>query len=130
MRTIKLLLTYYLNISVQAANLSDCRIESKLFLPELECSTMYQAVPLQVTFCSHHTVPPTVAGCGRGCGGWGGMFPGVASSGFSGCSRVSADCSWFRVRDNLFIIITIGDGVELITTQQNWKPPSHLPCAD
>jgi len=49
------------------------------------------------------------------------MFPGVASSGFSGCSRVSADCSWFRVRDNLFIIITIGDGVELITTQQNWK---------
>ena len=27
----KLLLTYYLNISVQAANLSDCRIESKLF---------------------------------------------------------------------------------------------------
>ena len=31
MHTIKLLLTYYLNISVQAANLSDCRIESKLF---------------------------------------------------------------------------------------------------
>jgi len=29
MHTIKLLLTYYLNISVQAANLSDCRIESK-----------------------------------------------------------------------------------------------------
>ena len=28
MHTIKLLLTYYLNISVQAANLSDCRIES------------------------------------------------------------------------------------------------------
>ena len=27
MHTIKLLLTYYLNISVQAANLSDCRIE-------------------------------------------------------------------------------------------------------
>ena len=53
MHTIKLLLTYYLNISVQASNLSDCRIESnrknrfgsenriesKLFLPELECST-------------------------------------------------------------------------------------------
>ena len=50
MHTIKLLLTYYLNISVQAANLSDCRIESKkidsvarieskLFLPELECSS-------------------------------------------------------------------------------------------
>ena len=46
----KLLLTYYLNISVQAANLSHCRIESKkiysvarieskLFLPELECSS-------------------------------------------------------------------------------------------
>ena len=29
MHTIKLLLTYYLNISIQAANLSDCRIESK-----------------------------------------------------------------------------------------------------
>jgi len=28
MHTIKLLLTYYLNISVQAANLSDCRMES------------------------------------------------------------------------------------------------------
>jgi len=28
MHTIKLLLTYYLNIGVQAANLSDCRIES------------------------------------------------------------------------------------------------------
>jgi len=28
MHTIKLLLTYYLNISVQTANLSDCRIES------------------------------------------------------------------------------------------------------
>ena len=28
MHTIKLLLTYCLNISVQAANLSDCRIES------------------------------------------------------------------------------------------------------
>ena len=49
MHTIKLLLTYHLNISVQAANLSDCRIEkiysvprieSKLFLPELECSNM------------------------------------------------------------------------------------------
>jgi len=52
MHSIKLLLTYYLNISVQAANLSDWRIESnrknrfgsenriesKLFLPELECS--------------------------------------------------------------------------------------------
>ena len=39
---------YYLNISVQAANISDCRIESKkidsvarieTFLPELECSS-------------------------------------------------------------------------------------------
>ena len=28
MHTIKILLTYYMNISVQAANLSDCRIES------------------------------------------------------------------------------------------------------
>ena len=28
MHTIKLLLTYYMNISVQAANLLDCRIES------------------------------------------------------------------------------------------------------
>ena len=50
MHTIKLLLAYYLNISVQAANLSDCRIESKkidsvvrieTFLPELECSTAH-----------------------------------------------------------------------------------------
>ena len=56
MHTIKLLLTYYFNISVQAANLSDCRIESNrknrfgsenriesnrnFFLPELECSTL------------------------------------------------------------------------------------------
>jgi len=55
MHTIKLLLTYYLNISVQAANLSDCRIESnrkidsvaiiesnriETFLPELECSSV------------------------------------------------------------------------------------------
>jgi len=40
MHTIKLLLTYYLNISVQAANLSDCRIESnRNFLPELECTS-------------------------------------------------------------------------------------------
>jgi len=51
MHTIKLLLTYYLNISVQAANLSGCRIESnrknrfgsenriETFLPELECSS-------------------------------------------------------------------------------------------
>jgi len=55
MHTIKLLLTYYLNISVEAANLSDCRIESnrkkiesvariesnriETFLPELECSS-------------------------------------------------------------------------------------------
>jgi len=44
---------YYLNISVEAANLSDwrigskkidsvARIESKLFLPELECSSSYR----------------------------------------------------------------------------------------
>jgi len=42
MHTIKLLLTYYLNISVQAANLSDCRIESnriETYLPELLCTT-------------------------------------------------------------------------------------------
>ena len=33
---------YYLNVSVQAANLSDWRIESNrnFFLPELECSTI------------------------------------------------------------------------------------------
>jgi len=40
MHTVKLLLTYYLNISVQAANIyqiaESYRIESKLFLPELE----------------------------------------------------------------------------------------------
>ena len=52
MHTIKLVLTYYLNISVQAANLSiaesnrknrfgsENQIESKLFLPELECSSI------------------------------------------------------------------------------------------
>jgi len=53
MHTVKLLLTYYLNISAEAANLSDCRIESKkiesvarielnrieTFWPELECSS-------------------------------------------------------------------------------------------
>ena len=57
MHAIKLLLTYYLNLSVKAANLSDCRIESnrknrsgsenriesKLFLPELECSILRSA---------------------------------------------------------------------------------------
>jgi len=42
--TIKLLLTYYLNISVQYKRqiyqiAESNRIESKLFLPELECST-------------------------------------------------------------------------------------------
>jgi len=55
MHTIKLLLTYYLNISVQAANLSDCRIESnriKTFLPELECSSDWYAVArLAVCVC-------------------------------------------------------------------------------
>jgi len=51
MHTIKITPNLILNISVQAANLSDCRIEqkkidsvarieSKLFLPELECSTV------------------------------------------------------------------------------------------
>jgi len=57
MHTMKIFLTYYLNVSVQAANLSDCRIESKLFLPELECctarrpGTRYQTIPTtSVTF--------------------------------------------------------------------------------
>ena len=57
--TIKLLLTYYLNISVQAANIyqiaesnrknrfgSQNRIESKLFLSELECSTVHSAMQI------------------------------------------------------------------------------------
>jgi len=35
---------YYLNISVEAANLSDWRIESKLFLHELECSNICKRV--------------------------------------------------------------------------------------
>ena len=39
-----------MNISVQAANLSNCRIESnriETFLPELECSTGYSTdIPL------------------------------------------------------------------------------------
>jgi len=62
MHTVKLLLTYYLNISVQAANLSDCRIESnriKTFLPELECSStdrdkkkMLRAVRRPLNACS------------------------------------------------------------------------------
>ena len=47
MHTVKLLLTYYLNISEQAANIYQIaesnRIESKLFLPELECSTTQYA---------------------------------------------------------------------------------------
>jgi len=35
----KLLLTYYLNISVQAATLSDCRIESNRIESKLFCPT-------------------------------------------------------------------------------------------
>jgi len=42
-----------LNISVQAANLSDCRIELKLFLPELECSTGLVAVPVTPSDANH-----------------------------------------------------------------------------
>ena len=63
MHTIKLLLTYYFNISVQAANLSDCRIESKkidsvarieskLFLPELECSSRQYTRQRELTQCA------------------------------------------------------------------------------
>jgi len=46
MHTIKLLLTYYLNISVQAANLSNCRIESirNFFYPN------WNALPLAMTW--------------------------------------------------------------------------------
>ena len=63
MHTIKLLLTYYLNISVQAANLSDCRIESNrknrfgsenriesnrnFFCSELECLYLSRRRPTQ-----------------------------------------------------------------------------------
>jgi len=35
-----------LTICVQAANLSDCRIESKFFLPELECSTIWTSAAI------------------------------------------------------------------------------------
>jgi len=43
MHTMKITaITYYLNISVQAANLSDCRIESsRTFFAQLECSAMH-----------------------------------------------------------------------------------------
>jgi len=65
MHTIKILLTYYLNISVQAANLSVWRIESnrkkidsvariesnqiETFLPETDCSNV--AYSLSGIFC-------------------------------------------------------------------------------
>jgi len=65
MHTIKLLLTYYLNINVQAANLLDCRIESKkkidsvarieskLFWPELECSSYWLSGP-SILICMYN----------------------------------------------------------------------------
>ena len=73
MHTIKLHPTYYLNISVQAANLSDCRIESNrknrfgsenriesnrnFFLPELESSAAHAAPQSLVAYtnrpCGH-----------------------------------------------------------------------------
>ena len=43
---------YYLNIGVEAANLSDWRIESKLFFPELEYSTERRWVAWRLTDCS------------------------------------------------------------------------------
>ena len=47
---------YYLNISVQAANLSDWRIESnRNFLPELECSS---AQYRQQRLALGHTIGP------------------------------------------------------------------------
>jgi len=41
MHTVKLLLTYYLNISVQAANIYQIAESNRIetFLPELECSS-------------------------------------------------------------------------------------------
>ena len=47
MHTIKLLLTYYLNIGVQAANLSDIRLPNRIetFLTELECSSDHWILP-------------------------------------------------------------------------------------
>jgi len=61
MHTIKLLLTYYLKISVQAANLSDCRIESnriETYLPELLCTTTdtegdSDVISVPAGFCRH-----------------------------------------------------------------------------
>jgi len=47
MHTIKITPNLLFDISVQAANLSDCRIESKLFLPELECSSAHLSAKLQ-----------------------------------------------------------------------------------
>ena len=44
---------HYLNISVEAANLSDWRIESNrnFFLPELECSTTDSVIPTEDVGC-------------------------------------------------------------------------------
>jgi len=61
MHTIKLLLTYYLKISVQAANLSDCRIESnriETYLRELLCTTTdtqgdSDVISMPAGFCRH-----------------------------------------------------------------------------
>jgi len=61
MHTMKILLTYYLNVSVQAANLSDCRIESKLFFARigmLYCQAAWNSLP-DNTYDIRH-VPLTV----------------------------------------------------------------------
>jgi len=48
----KLLLTYYLNISVQAANLSDCRIKSNRIETSFARIGMLYLLPLSSPFLS------------------------------------------------------------------------------
>jgi len=56
MHTIKLLLTYYLNISVQAANLSDCRIEFETFFRPNWNALMGNRYSITVPFCEFRPV--------------------------------------------------------------------------
>ena len=103
MHTIKLLLTYYLNISVQAANILDCRIESKLFSPELECSTL-EAV-LRGTGGGfvrtvHPCAPPLpLVSVGVPCkdaGGWAACIEQTCLTQTLLCTRLPARCHWPR----------------------------------
>ena len=68
MHTIKLLLTYYLNISVQAANLSDCRIESnriETFFARI--GMLYEQAHCEksrlIAACLMQYISPPMSGC-------------------------------------------------------------------